>query len=128
MNCVRLESINGEYHVVLTFLKELKVFSVEYDCIRFTEIMIEVMDKMECKMFMQSLMPDHVHIIVQEGEEKKLSSIAISLCTRFAKYFNKSRNRKGRIFSKRYQRNHGIISGRLPMQIKTAREDFISRK
>jgi REP element-mobilizing transposase RayT len=102
MNCIRLESINGEYHIVLTFLKELKVFSDPSDCRRFTEIMIEVMDKMDCKMLMQSIMLNHVHIIVQEGKGKKLSSIVISLCTRFAKYFNKKNNRKGRLFRERY--------------------------
>lgn len=42
-------------------------------------------------------------MIIKEGKEKSISSIVISLCTRFAKYYNKSHNRKGKLFSRRYK-------------------------
>ena len=103
MNCIRYKSKNNEYHIILTFIKELKVFSCIEDRKKFQEIMVKVMKKMGCKILANAIMLNHVHMIVKEGKEKKVSSIVISLCTRFAKYYNKYHNRNGKIFSRRYK-------------------------
>ncbi len=103
MNCIRHKSKNNEYHIILTFLKELRVFSDLEDRRKYNRIMLEVMEKMGCKIYAQAIMLNHVHMIIKEGEEKKISSIIISLCTRFAKYYNKKYSRKGKLFSRRYK-------------------------
>ncbi len=103
MNCIRLKSKNNEYHIILTFIKELKVFSELEDRRKFIEIMAKVMKKMGCKILAHAIMLNHVHLIVREGKEKKISSIVISLCTRFAKYYNKYHKRRGKLFSRRYK-------------------------
>ena len=103
MNCIRYKSKNNEYHIILTFIKELKVFSCIEDRRKFKQIMVKVMKKMGCKILANAIMLNHVHMIIKEGKEKKISSIVISLCTRFAKYYNKHHNRSGKIFSRRYK-------------------------
>jgi len=103
MNCIRFKSKKDEYHIILTFIKELRVFSELDDRRKIIHIMVAVMKKMECKIYAQSIMRNHVHMIIKEGKEKKISSIVISLCTRFAKYYNKKYNRKGKLFSRRYK-------------------------
>lgn len=60
MNCIRQKSINDEYHIILTFIEELKVFSSLEDRERFTKIMVEVMEKMGCKILAQTIMLNHV--------------------------------------------------------------------
>lgn len=103
MNCIRLKSKNNEYHIILTFIKELKVFSSIEERKKFTRIMVDVMEKMDCKIYAQTIMLNHAHMIIKEGDEKKISSIVISICTRFAKFYNKLHNRKGKLFSRRYK-------------------------
>jgi len=103
MNCIRYKSKNDEYHIILNFIKELKVFSNLDDRRKFIQIMVEVMKKMDCKIYAHAIMHNHIHMIIKEGKEKKISSIVISLCTRFAKYYNKKYNRKGKLFSRRYK-------------------------
>lgn len=103
MNCIRQKSKDNEYHVILTFLDELKMFSDKKDRQRFREILHEVRKEMGCKILAYSIMLNHVHMIIKEGEEKKLSSIVISICTRFAKYYNKKNKRSGKLFKRRYK-------------------------
>ena len=103
MNCIRRKSKNNEYHIILTFLKELKVFSDNEDRKKFQQILVKVMKKMDCKIYAHAIMLNHVHLIVKEGKEKKISSIVISICTRFSKYYNKKNNRSGKLFKRRYK-------------------------
>ncbi len=102
MNCIREKSKKGEYHVILNFIKELTVFSEKIERQEMIRILMIVMKKMNCKIYAHAIMLNHVHLIIKEGEERKLSSIVISISTRFAKFYNRHHERKGRVFSRRY--------------------------
>lgn len=102
MNCIRGKSKKGEYHVILNFIKELRVFSNRDERREMEKILKIVMRKMKCKIYAHTIMLNHVHLLIKEGKEYKLPSIVISISTRFAKFYNKYHQRKGRVFSRRY--------------------------
>ncbi|MBN2558451.1 MAG: transposase [Clostridia bacterium] len=102
MNCIRVKSVNDEYHVVLKFIEELAVFSDIHEREVFIEILLKIMKKKGCKIYANTIMLNHAHMVIKLSREAKLSSVMISLTTQFAKFYNKYHERKGRIFSRRY--------------------------
>jgi len=102
MNDCRVESINGEYHVIVTFIEELHVFSNEWEKDFFIKLLEDVNGKEGCEILNHVEMLNHSHIIIRICSLEALASIMISINTRFAKYYNKMHERRGRVFSKRY--------------------------
>ncbi|MBN2882296.1 MAG: transposase, partial [Clostridia bacterium] len=98
----RDESKNGEYHVILKFIDELRVFSQDYEKQFFIELLKDVNGKCGCDILNHVEMLGHSHIIIKVPSLEALASVMISINTRFAKFYNKMHNRRGRVFSKRY--------------------------
>jgi REP element-mobilizing transposase RayT len=102
MNDSRIESIKGEYHVILKFIDELRVFSQDYEKEFFIELLEDVNGKDGCEILNHVEMLGHSHIIIRVASLEALASVMISINTRFAKFYNKMHNRRGRVFSKRF--------------------------
>jgi putative transposase len=49
------------------------------------------------------LMPNHFHLLVQNGTERGIEKFMRSLGTRYAMFFNKKYNRTGHLFQERYR-------------------------
>jgi len=102
MNDIRKESSCGEYHIILNFIEELHVFSRNSEREAMVRILEEAVNKKEIEIFNHAIMLNHVHMLIRVPSIEVLASVMISINTRFAKFFNKSRQRRGRVFSKRY--------------------------
>ncbi len=102
MNDSRIESKNGEYHIILKFIEELHVFVNDFEKDFFIQILEKTNGKEGCVILNHVEMLNHAHIIMRVNSLAALASVMISINTRFAKFYNMKHNRRGRVFSKRY--------------------------
>lgn len=102
MHNIRVESKNGEYHVIVKFIEELHVFSRDDEKEKFIDILKTTMREYDCIIFNHVEMLNHSHFMIRAKSLQLLASTMISINTKFAKYYNKLHERHGRVFSKRF--------------------------
>lgn len=102
MHDIRQLSKKDEYHVIINFIEELHVFSQDDEKEFLIKILEEKNNKNGCKILSHVEMLNHAHMIIKVPNLKALASLMISINTKFAKFYNRLHNRRGRVFSKRY--------------------------
>ena len=107
----RLQSQNGIYHVMLRGVNRQQIFENEDDYRKFIFIlhdMISPKDELRrplpprCIIYSYCLMPNHVHLLIQEKEEK-ISVIVKQIASRYAIYYNGKYEHFGHLFQDRFK-------------------------
>lgn len=90
----RVESKIGVYHVLLRGMNEL--FSKEQDYLEFVNIMQKYSAIGTLKVFSYTLLKNRIHIVV--GTSGSIGTALKPLCTSYARYFNRTYQREGKLF------------------------------
>lgn len=107
----RLQSQNGIYHVMLRGVNRQQIFENEDDYRKFILIlhdMVSPKDELKhplpplCAIYSYCLMPNHVHLLLQE-KEVKLSRTVKQIASRYAMYYNNKYDHFGHLFQDRFK-------------------------
>ena len=67
--CAREKSGSGIYHIMLRGTNRQQIFLDQEDCIRFMETLMIYKEKSKIKVYGWCLMGNHVHLLLEEGNE-----------------------------------------------------------
>lgn len=90
----RVESKMGIYHVLLRGMNELFVKDQDYD--EFVNMLKKYASIGSVRVFSYSLLKNRVHLVV--GVQKSVGTALKPLCTSYARYFNRTYQREGKLF------------------------------
>jgi len=90
----RVESKIGIYHVLLRGMNEL--FVTDQDYIEFTNALRKYAGLGLVRVFSYTLLKNRIHLVV--GAEKSIGTALKPLCTSYARYFNRTYQREGKLF------------------------------
>ena len=127
-------SSTGIYHVMLRGINRQIIFEHPVDYRKFIDLlclMISPSDELGrplpslCRIYAYCLMPNHVHMIIQEKSEN-LSIVIHRIATAYALYYNKKYERCGHLFQDRFRSEP--IKGRNDAWPHCAQKDRFSAK
>lgn len=98
----RIISSSKIYHVVSRGNEKKPIFLDTDDYNHFISILRKKRSEMLFAIYAYCLMPNHYHMVLNEGENK-ISSIMASINTTYAIYFNKKYDRVGHLFQGRFR-------------------------
>lgn len=107
----RRQSGTGIYHVMLRGNNRQDIFEDEEDYLRMLACLRSLCDRYDdngirlpafCSFYAYCLMSNHVHLLIQEKEEKVGDTIK-RLGVAYARYYNKKYNRNGHLFQDRFR-------------------------
>lgn len=93
---------SGIYHVMLRGVNRDALFLEDEDCQRFLFALFQAKQASGCLVLAYCLMPNHVHLVLEQGNE----AIGISvkrLGVRYAGWFNRKYGRVGHLFQDRFR-------------------------
>jgi len=96
----RIKSSTGVYHVMLKGIDSRNIFMDEDDKQYFMEKLKRAKELGEFKLYAYCLMDNHVHLLLQEGEELGISIKRITVG--YVRYHNQKYGRTGHLFQNRY--------------------------
>lgn len=97
----RKESPSGIYHIVARGVNKQNIFYDDSDRDLFLELLEKYSRKLKIRTHAYSLMDNHVHILA-EGEKDSISLFMQSICSLYARKFNRKYNRIGHLFQERF--------------------------
>jgi len=97
----RKKSETGIYHVILRGINKQLVFEEDSDYERFLTVLGEVKEISRFKLYAFCLMPNHIHLLMEEKEEP-LGEIFRRIGSRFVFWYNWKYERSGHLFQGRY--------------------------
>lgn len=98
----RRKSDSKVYHVMLRGIDRMPLFFDNEDRIRFLETMDRMNQEKQYEIYAYCLMDNHLHLLIQEGEDtlqRSLKRIGVS----YAYYYNKKYVRIGHVFQDRFR-------------------------
>jgi len=98
----RKKSKSGIYHVILRGSNRQEIYHDDNDRIRFLETMDKYCQKSKIKLHGWCLMGNHVHLLIEEGDEElaiTMKRIGVS----YVRYFNLKYGITGHLFQDRYR-------------------------
>ena len=107
----RLSSQSGIYHVMLRGVNRQQIFEDDDDYRKFIMILHDMTSPKDelkrplpprCAFYTYCLMPNHVHLLIQEKEEK-LSKTVKQIASRYAMYYNNKYEHFGHLFQDRFK-------------------------
>lgn len=98
----RILSTTGTYHVMMRGNERKNLFLDEEDKQRFLETLFAKKKEAGFYLLIYCLMDNHVHLVIQEGEES-LAVIMKRINASYAYYFNQKYNRVGHLFQDRFK-------------------------
>jgi putative transposase len=98
----RERSNSGVYHIMLRGTNRQEIFHDEEDCVRFLETLERYKKKVELKVYGWCLMGNHVHLLLQEGNEE-LGETMKRIGVSFAWFYNWKYKTTGHLFQDRYR-------------------------
>lgn len=98
----RISSSSKIYHIVSRGNEKKPIFLDTDDYNHFISILRKKRSEMLFAMYAYCLMPNHYHLVLNEGDNK-ISSIMSSINTTYAIYFNKKYDRVGHLFQGRFR-------------------------
>ncbi len=96
------------YHVIVRGNNKQVVFSGDDDYRLFQKVLAGTAEKYPFLLYAYALMPNHVHLMIEVGEEP-LSRVMQSMLTSFVRSINKKHERIGHLFQGRYK---AIVCGK----------------
>ena len=107
----RLSSQSGIYHVMLRGVNRQQIFEDDDDYRKFIMILHDMTSPKDelkrplpprCAFYAYCFMPNHVHLLIQEKEEK-LSKTVKQIASRYAMYYNNKYEHFGHLFQDRFK-------------------------
>ena len=80
-----------------------KTFWVKEDYLKYLKLLGERLEAHEIRLYAYCLMPNHVHLLVEQGGEYPLSRYMHRLQTAYTQYFNRRHKKIGHLFQGRYK-------------------------
>jgi REP element-mobilizing transposase RayT len=91
------------YYHLITRGNNQNLFIDKWDFIRFLKILEKYLSKFSIRLLCYVLMPNHIHLLVQQTSNQTLSNFMHSLTTSYVVYFNSKYKKKGHLFEGRYK-------------------------
>lgn len=92
------------HHIIQRGHNKQPVFISDADCLYYLENLRECKEKLNCKVYAYCLMTNHVHLIVDPGEdEKNIARIMKHVAGRQTRYVNRIEKRSGSLWEGRYK-------------------------
>jgi putative transposase len=101
----RIEVVGGYYHVNANSVEGTKLFADDYDRQLFLELFAEEVHLSDWSIFEYTLLTTHFHALIRL-QKLTLSSGFRRLNSRYARAYNRARNRRGVLWQKRF---HGPL-------------------
>lgn len=107
----RKSSRSGVYHVMLRGNNKQMIFEYENDYLKFQQLLYQKSHPIDsdgsplspcCLLYAYCLMPNHIHLLIQEKEEC-LSEVIKSVATSYAQYYNLRYEHCGHLFQGRFR-------------------------
>ena len=98
----RQKSITGVYHIILRGTNRGEVFHDDEDKDKFLKIIYKYKKIIKFKVYGWCLMDNHVHLLMEEGQEP-LSKIMKRIGVSFVSYYHAKYNTTGHLFQDRYK-------------------------
>lgn len=98
----RIEFPGAIYHVITRGNNRQKTFADDEDYRNFLELLKQYGEKFQFILYAYSLMPNHVHMLIETGETP-LSRIMQALQFNYTQKFNRRHKRVGHLFQGRYK-------------------------
>ena len=107
----RKKSNSGMYHVMLRGNNKQVIFESEKDYLKFQQLLYQKCHPQDsdhsplppcCVLFAYCLMPNHVHLLIQEKKET-VSDVIKSVALSFAQYYNIKYGHSGHLFQSRFR-------------------------
>ena len=98
----RVVSKSKIYHVILRGVNQQIIFEDEEDFQYFVTILSKCKEICEYKIFVYCLMNNHIHLLMEEGEEP-LTTIFKRICDRYVYWYNHKYDRIGHLFQARFR-------------------------
>lgn len=99
----RRKSESGIYHVMLRGINKQPIFSNDSDKTKFLQILQKYKDQCGLTLYGYCLMNNHVHLLIQEGENFLLDAIMKRIAVSYAGWYNLSYQRIGHLFQDRFR-------------------------
>ena len=96
----RIVSATKIYHVMLRGVNQQLIFEDEEDFQYFITILSTCKEICGYKIFAYCLMSNHIHLLIEEGEEA-LAKIIKRICNRYVYWYNHKYDRIGHLFQRR---------------------------
>lgn len=101
------EFVEGEfYHVYNRGLLKQQIYFGERDYLRFLEKLEKYLQESKFRLHAYCLMPNHFHMLLEQGEGETLTDLMNRLQGSYGRYFNIRYNKKGNVFEGRFKVKH----------------------
>ena len=98
----REKSESGIYHVMLRGINRQTIFEDEEDYRKFLLILLDYQTACGYKLYAYCLMPNHIHLLIREGEEP-LEQVFKRVSGKFVYWYNAKYRRTGHLFQDRFR-------------------------
>ena len=99
----RIQFQGALYHVIARGNQRQKVFLSPADHLHYLDILGRKTTAFSIKIYSYCLMPNHVHLLLEQSGHPPLSKCMQGLQTAYTKYFNKTHRKSGHLFQDRYK-------------------------
>lgn len=99
---LRIHDPDGIYHIVIRGDNREPIFVNNTDYQQYLRLLSRFKAELEFKCYGYALMTNHVHLLLQPGDETTVSVIMQRLSATYTRYFNKRYNRVGHIYQGRF--------------------------
>jgi REP element-mobilizing transposase RayT len=91
------------YHVIVRGNQRQKTFLANGDFLKYLKLLGEHLEAHEIRLYAYCLMPNHVHLLIEQAGEYPLSRYMHRLQTAYTQYFNRTHKKVGHLFQGRYK-------------------------
>lgn len=98
----RVKSETGIYHIMSRGINREDIFHEADDYLKYLDALYQVKGSTHFQILGYCLMPNHVHLLVREGEED-ISNTMKRIGVRYAPWYNRKYQRNGHVFQGRYK-------------------------
>lgn len=98
----RKRSNTGTYHIMLRGINRQTIFENDADKNRFIVILSEYNKSEKFRVFGYCLMDNHVHLLIQEGEDD-ISTVIKRISSSYVYWYNNKHERVGHLFQERFK-------------------------
>ncbi len=108
---IRLKSSSGFYHVMLRGINRQHIFEVDSDFVKFQQLLYKKCFPEDqdgspmpecCVIYAYCLMPNHVHLLIQQKNES-VSDIIKCIAISYAQHYNTKYDHSGHVFQDRFK-------------------------
>ena len=98
----REKSSSGIYHIILRGINRQSIFEDDEDRLKFIGDLEKYKDISQCRIFAYCLTNNHVHLLLQEGQEP-ISMMIQRVSSSYVIWYNRKHERCGHLFQERFK-------------------------